>query len=329
MARLAFLFRTDVHAADRSPSSWKGDYPAEIFSNLEQIGALAKAHKCQAVLDGGDFFHVKAANRNSHSLIVRITKIHSAYPCEVWCIEGNHDISGNNLGTIEQQPLGVLYESKVFRHLREEVFEDDELRVRVVGVPYDPDLTLDRLRAIQKQPGDTHLIAIVHALAGKNPPAHVEDFFGEPVFKYESLVTDSGPDVWCFGHWHRDQGIEEIGGKYFVNQGSVSRGALVRENLERTPKVALIECSDEVKVTPIPLSVLPATEVFDVEKKERRDREVEIIDQFVSAIGDSVEFDPTVDVEDNIQKLNHEFASDVRETALDYLTRAREKKGRH
>lgn len=331
MRRVAFIFRTDVHVADRSPSSWKGDYTAEILGNLEQIGQLAKKFDVDAVLDGGDFFHVKTANRNSHALIVKVTKIHADYKVPVWCIEGNHDLSGNNLSTIEQQPLGVLYSTDVFHHLRDESFhsdmEEDAVRVRVVGMPYAHDRSLAELRAIQKNTPGEKLIAVVHALAGKNPPAHVEDFFGEPVFRYEDLITPNGPDVWCFGHWHQDQGIEEIDGRFFVNQGAVSRGALVRENLERTPKVALIEFTPSgLKVEPLPLTVLPAEEVFDLEKKDRRDREILVIDQFTTALSETVEFDPSQGVEDNLQKLN--FAADIRALAVDYLDKAREQKGR-
>lgn len=334
MARVSLLFRTDVHVADRSPSSWKGDYTAEVLNSLEQIGLIADDHSVQAVLDGGDFFHVKTASRNSHGLIIQVAKIHAKYPCKVFCVEGNHDVSGNNLDTIEQQPLGVLYEAKVFYHLREEVFSDEDVEVRVVGVPYSPDRTLDELRSIQKRKRPISggrrekLVAVVHALAGKNPPAHVEEFFGEPVFRYEDLITPDGPDVWCFGHWHQDQGIEEIDGRWFVNQGAVSRGALVRENLERTPKVAIIRvCDEDLSVLSVPLKVAPSSEVFDLERKERRDQEAKVIDQFVSVLGESVDFDPSVGIEENVQKLS--FAADVRSLAVDYLTQAREqKKGR-
>lgn len=321
-ARLSFIFRTDVHVADKSPASWKGDYPAEIWSNLEQIGELAREHQAAAVLDGGDYFHVKAATRNSHGIVVRSAEIHGAYPCPTWTVEGNHDIAYNNLDTVDRQPIGVLFASGVFRLLREEVFEQDGLRVRVVGKPYDPHRTLEDLRSIKKQPGDDRLIAVVHQLAGKNPPDHVEDFFGEPVFRYPDLVYPDGPDVWCFGHWHRDQGIEFIDGRYFVNQGSVSRGALVRENLERVPKVAhiLVEGSD-LNVVSIPLNVLPSEQVFDLEKKERRDKETEIIDQFVRRLEEDVKADTEEDVETTLRNLD--FAPEVREAAMAYLERVR------
>src|SRR4051812_10569909 len=108
MPRVALLFRTDTHVADKSPASWKGDYPAEIWSNLEQIGQLAKTRDATAVLDGGDYFHIKTARRTSHGAIFRTAELHKGYPCPVFCVEGNHDLEHNNLASIEHQPLGVL-----------------------------------------------------------------------------------------------------------------------------------------------------------------------------------------------------------------------------
>lgn len=317
MPRLSFLFRTDVHVSDRSPESWKGDYPSEIWSSLEQVGQIARTHDVNAVLDGGDYFHVKAASRNPHFLLEKTARIHKAYPCPTLCIEGNHDIQANNLETLHKQPLGVLYAAGVFGHLREEVYRDGNLQVRIVGVPYSPDRTLEDFLRIQKQPGDTHLIMVVHALAGMNPPASVEDFFNEPVFRYEALVRRNGPDAVCFGHWHRDQGVETIEGRHFINQGATSRGALVRENLERTPKVSLIEIDGgDLKVTQIPLSVAPASEVFDLERKALQEREHKDIEQFVSRLLADVEFDPSQDVGENIRRLD--FAQNVRDLALHY-----------
>jgi len=212
----------------------------------------------------------------------------------------------------------------VFRQLREQLFEAEGLRVRVVGVPFVPGRGLDFLQSLKKQPGDDRLIAVVHALAGKNPPGHVEDFFGEPVFRYQDLVFDDGPDVWCFGHWHKDQGIELLENRWFVNQGALSRGALVRENLERVPKVALIVVDGpDLNVTSLPLQVAPASEVFDLERKERRDKEEQIIERFVRRLEEDIQFDPSASIEDSIRGLD--FAPEVRDLSLQYLERAREK----
>jgi DNA repair exonuclease SbcCD nuclease subunit len=323
---ISFLYRTDVHVSDKSPGSWKGDYPAEIWSNIEQVGNIAREREVTAVLDGGDFFHVKAAARNPHSLISQTANTHRPYGCPIYCVEGNHDMSYNNLKTIDQQPLGVLYATGVFQHLREQVFIEGDMQVRVVGVPYSPFRTLGELRAIQKKPGDTYLIAVVHALAGESPPPMVEDFFNEPVFTYADLVTPNGPDHFCFGHWHRDQGIVKIGNTTFVNQGALSRGALINENLIRIPKVAWIQATTSgLTVEPIPMQVAPASEVFDIEKKERKEAEAKSIDQFVQRLQMDAQFNTSLSIEQNVQSLG--FAADVKELVLRYLEQARSEVG--
>ncbi len=323
MPRIAFVYRTDTHVCDRSPLSWKGDYPAEVWHNLEQVGQFARDHEVAAVLDGGDYFHVKAASRNSHALVIRSAALQKTYPCPTFGVAGNHDISYNNLETLDKQPLGVLYESGVFTLLRDQVFEDGGFRVRVVGVPYKPDRSLAEVLAIQKQPGDDFLLAVVHQLAAKDPPASVEDFFGETVFRYEDLVTQDGPDVFMFGHWHKDQGIVQLNGKTFINQGALSRGALSHENTSRSPKVSLIEVTpDGVRATELVLSVAPAEDVFDFDRKERAEKESESIDQFIVQLQNNVRADLAESIEANVQSLN--FAQDVRAAALEYLQRARE-----
>lgn len=309
--------------ADRSPASWKGDYPAELWESLRQIGELARKYQVQAVLDGGDYFHVKAATRNSHAIVAKTASLHlSEYSCPVWAIEGNHDIAYRSLDTLDRQPLGVLFASGVFHKLRNEVFREGSLKVRVVGVPFDPLLKLEDLLAIKKEPGDTHLIMVVHALASKDPPPNVNEFFGESVFRYSDLVHEGGPDVVCFGHWHRDQGVEVIDGRYFVNPGAISRGALIKENLNRIPKVVLIECSEEgISISAAPLKVAPAREVFDLERKARQERENESIEQFVDRIRQDVQLEASSSVEETVRSLD--FARDVRDAALEYLERAR------
>jgi DNA repair exonuclease SbcCD nuclease subunit len=323
---LSFVFRTDTHLTDRSPASWKADYTAEIWSNIVHVGRIAKEYEASAVLDGGDYFHVKAASRNPHFIVAETARIHALYPCRTFSVEGNHDIMYNHLDTVERQPIGVLYASGVFGKLRNEVFRDGNLQVRVVGVPYSATRTEEELRSIQKQPGDSFLIAIVHNLAAQDPPDKVQDFFNEPVFRYDRLITRNGPDVWCFGHWHKDQGVVEIAGKSFVNHGALSRGALINENIHRTPTASVLRFeNDEFQVIPVPMLVAPPEDVFDFERKERQEKESQDIDLFVQKLQADAAFDPSASIEENLRIMD--FAHDVKAFALDYLERARAEVG--
>jgi DNA repair exonuclease SbcCD nuclease subunit len=324
VTRISFLFRTDVHVADKNPISWKGDYRSEILDDLVQIGQLADLHQVEAVLDGGDFFHVKTAVRTSHGLVIDVLKIHrDHYKKSVYGIEGNHDIFGNNLETIDSQPLGVLYNTLAFRNLRNEVFEKDGLRIRVVGFPYSPTRTLREIQAVRKQPGDDYMVAVIHALAGKDPPAHVEEFYGEPVFRYDSLIYEGGPDVFCFGHWHKDQGVVCLEGRHFVNQGAVSRGSLTQDNLSRVPQVALLEFTPEgIGIKTIPLKVAAPEEVYDLERKGRQEKVSLVISQFIDQLQQGLVVDSDQDIEDSIRNIPN-VAPDVQARALAYLETAR------
>jgi DNA repair exonuclease SbcCD nuclease subunit len=280
-----FVFRTDVHLSDRSPSSWKASYYDEVLSNLRQVADIARNVDAHAVLDGGDFFHVKAPHKNSHAMVAEAIRLHREdYPCKVFSVVGNHDMQYNNLDTVEKQPLGVLYSSKALIPLTEEVFDSGGVRVRVVGCPYVPDRTLESLTTIRKKPGDDFLVLIVHALASEAPPSSVVEFFGEPVFRYEDLISTTatdGPDVICFGHWHKDQGIRVLNNVHFVNPGSLARGSLSFETLNRTPQAVIIELGSDIRTTAHPLIVAPAEDVFNMEVKEEKDREATKIAAFL------------------------------------------------
>lgn len=317
---LNFVFRTDVHLADRGPVSWKGDYLGELWDNLRQVAKIASDTEAVAILDGGDLFHVKAPARNSHFLVNETIKLHKESPCPVFSIEGNHDLQNNNLCSLSKQPLGVVFASGVLHPLREEVFSRGGITVRVVGLPFIPDRTLDTFTSIRKKPGDDFLVVIAHALASEEPPASVVDFFGEPVFKYSDLIVPDGPDLLCFGHWHKDQGITEIDGRFFVNPGALSRGSLSFETLSRTPSATLLSFGvTGIKVVSYPLTVAPAEDVFNFEVKQAKEEEAVRIQAFLDDLNSKLSDASLqgVSVKSALQSL--QVSQKVRDTALRYL----------
>ena len=112
-------------------------------------------------------------------------------------------------------------------------------------------------------------------------------FEGEDIIPY-SILPEICPDarVICFGHWHKDQGIVKTSEKQtVVNIGSMTRGSLSQDNIDRIPSVALIKVSKEdIVVEKIPLKVKPAAEVFDFEKRERQQKRDENISKFVEKL---------------------------------------------
>ena len=315
------VWRTDVHLSDRAPSSRTDDWADAVFDKLGQVRDLAREVNAAAIIDGGDFFHIKSPGRNSHALVNRTAEHHSTYPCPVYCTPGNHDAVYGDYSFLPQQPLGVLFSTGVFKRLYDEheaVFTQDGITVRVVGIPYHgTTYDMERFTSIQKGDEDI-LVCVAHVLASHKGGTMFE---GEDIVKYADLV-DTAPDVYLFGHWHKDQGVKEIGGKQFVNIGSLTRGSLSQDNMDRIPSAAVLRCTEQgVEIEVKPLNVRPAEEVFDVEGRARQVKRQVEMDSFVEAIREALqpaEGEQTLaDAVSGMDNVPHE----VRERALAYLER--------
>lgn len=279
------LWRTDVHLADRTPKRRTGDWSMDVVDKLKWIGRKAKDLSVDLVLDGGDFFDVKSPTRNSHALVRSACEAHKDYPCPVYALVGNHDVKYGNIEYLPEQPLSVLFSASVFRQFgdSEEIFVTDKegISLRIVGIPYHgTEYDLDRLRNIKKGPED-YLFVACHLLARSGAGGSM--FENEDIVGYDLLDSIPDVDCWFFGHWHKDQGITRLSnGGYVVNVGSLTRGALHLDDLDRSP------CVVEVSVSVAGLSVIrhdvpirPASEAFKVEEAIREKDSKERMEQIV------------------------------------------------
>ena len=286
MSEIRLITSSDEHLADLPPGFRKPDYRASILTKLEWQGKFAKRFGADAVLRGGDFFHIKPANKTTMSTMALAARVHRDYHCDTWALEGNHDISNNDLSTVPRQPLGVMFEAGVFKLLRDQVFESGGIRVRVVGVPYTTDIYDEALRdMVRKRDDDGIVVAVVHALASMAPPERIQSFFGERIFDYRDLVYEGCPDVYVFGHYHKDQGVQEHLGVHFVNLGAVGRGSLTFENMERKPKIgSIVVNSQGVSVEEHVIPHEDAADIFDLEKKRQLDKEKRDLTEFINQL---------------------------------------------
>lgn len=321
------VWRTDVHLADKGPSSRKDDWVEMVFDKLSQIRDIAVEVGATAILDGGDFFHIKSPTRNSHQLVHRTISHHSGYPCPVYCTPGNHDSVYGDYQFLPQQPLGVLFASGVFKRLYDEheaTFTECDngstIKVRVVGVPYHgTSYDMSRFTSIKKGDEDV-LICVAHVLASHKGGTMYE---GEDIVKYSDLL-DTAPDVFLFGHWHKNQGVEMVGGKQFVNVGSLTRGSLSQDDSDRIPSAVVIKCvmmgsTPKVEVEVRELRVRPFSEVFDVESHARRMKRQTDMDAFVESIRSALKPDDLGEsLSETVGKMK-DVPGEIRDRALHYL----------
>lgn len=317
---IQLLWRSDVHLSDAPPASRVDDWAETVFQKLAQVGAVAAKLKVDAVLDGGDFFHIKSPGRNSHELVRRVIDLHRTYPCPVYANVGNHDCVYGDYSFLGQQPLGVLFSTGTFQRLyddHEAVFEKDGVKVRVVGVPYHgTTYDMDRFWRITKGDED-HLVVVAHVLASKNGGSMFE---GEDIIKYGDLANHPA-SVLAFGHWHKNQGVETINGKHFVNVGSLTRGSLSEDEITRAPVIAYFKFTKQnIEIKTIRLKVKPSEEVFDLQKRVQVEQRTASIDNFVASIKETLLDSETQDLGEVIKGMS--LPDKVRESALLYLEQA-------
>jgi len=123
-----------------------------------------------------------------------------------------------------------------------------------------------------------------------------------------------------FGHWHKDQGIKEIAkSKYVVNTGSLSRGALIQDDMDRKPCAVELQFEQSgITIVRHDLKIPDSVEVFDVRGRERAEMRESVMEDFVSNLKNSLvkgegenSLEAVVAVAD--------ISDEVRERALQYL----------
>ena len=322
MSEIRFLTSSDEHISDLAVGYRKDDYRSAILGKIAWQGLEAQRFNANAVLRGGDLFHVKRPGSNSMRTLATLARIHRSYHCPTYALAGNHDITNNDLETVPSQPLGVLLKSEVLRELTEENFVSGSMKVRVVGVPYTTDLEVGGLQELVRKKDETYTVAVVHALAAMAPPEKIQSFFNEKIFDYRDLVFDGCPDVYIFGHYHKDQGIVDHLGVKFVNLGAISRGALTLENLERKPKVSLIKFDS--RGVSVEESIVPHDDplkVFDLEKKKTVEKQRASLDDFIKKLRADSNVSDDASIESKKKELD-KYPDDLKKLCLDILEEA-------
>jgi len=323
---IRFVTRSDVHISDHTPQSRTDNWIETVAEKLAQVGEIAREVGAHAVLDNGDFFDVKSPARNSHALVRLVADVHAKYPCPVWGNVGNHDCVYGNLGYLDQQPLGVLFSTGVFKRCYGEyarsLFDpDSRVKVRVVGIPYHgPKYDMEWFKVAKTEKED-YLVVLAHVLASSRGGTMFE---GEDIVKYDDALNLSPEvDCWVFGHWHKDQGIvEHRPGKWIVNIGALTRGSLSQDDLDREPGVAILTFTkDGIGVERRNLAVRPVDDVFNLERRVQAETRAMTMEAFVSSLRETLGKEVNSEsLQERIDRMG--VPDNVRERAILYIEEA-------
>jgi calcineurin-like phosphoesterase family protein len=281
----------DLHLSDRAPSNCTDSYNDDLFTMLWEIVEMAGLNEPDAVVFAGDLFHLKQANRTSHSTVQRMIEIVQAFTCPVYLVVGNHDIQHDRVESIhETQPFGVLL--KAGAHLLDGWAED----LPLYGVSWQQHWDRDCSGAFEAWRTNCGLpdelghrdSALLVTHAPIYPPGQELPWENVPASTIADWMSNQGS---CYyGHVHDLHGTFIVDGVTFCNQGALSRGSLHESDLTRRPAVTLWRsdplCGQQFERIELK-TAKPAEEVFRLAAAEERANYAGRLEAFLSAIGAS------------------------------------------
>lgn len=274
---------SDPHMCAQSPPSWKLDYLEHTEKVLDQVFTFAENQKVDAILWSGDIFHRKSPASNPLHFVTRVTRLLRRVEekgIQNWGVAGNHDLKWGCLEGLRGQPIDQLVASGVLRLLDEDelIVQANGFCVRVAGGSYDH----GKAEHVRKKArgGCDRLVSLGHFWFGQETGT----MFGEPAFGPDYL-GQSEVDIYCIGHHHDDQGVQNIQGKWYVVHGSINRTGGRPQDLVRRPAAGYIVCSKEdVRITVLRPNVPPAEEVIDLGVRAQIIEERKEMEEFICSL---------------------------------------------
>jgi len=316
----------DPHMSPHNPPVYKVDYWPVVKETLRTVFRYAAKVQADVVLWGGDLFHLKTSSRNPNYFMAEVISLFRENRHEFTHagIAGNHDLL---YGCIEKgfegQPISVLEASGAYNLLdKREILiragygdgDDLAFNVRVAGASYYHAQASTAKEKTKK--GADYLVTTGHFWFG----AQSGEFFGEPIYGPDYL-GNSDTDVYVIGHHHEDQGVREVGGKFYDSHGSISRTGNHGNDLTRKPCASLIEIThDGIKIQLLRPKVPPAEDLMDLEKRAAVMEEKKEMETFISQL-DATKVE-TTDPREILTEMQP--SEKIRARVLHYITKAEE-----
>ena len=136
MTEFVIITANDIHISDNGPRSRKDKFKSTVLDKIDQMGMACRKLNADAAIIAGDLYNLKEPVKNSHNLNRELINVFNNFSCPIYMIEGNHDLSANQIESLSDQPLGVLFANKTLIQLRHNIIEKDGVKISLVGLPY-------------------------------------------------------------------------------------------------------------------------------------------------------------------------------------------------
>lgn len=258
---IKILYFTDTHIRSNNPSSRIDNYQESILNKFKEISEIGKSENVDFYVHGGDI-----VDRPDIPILTMraFNKVLINFGKPIFLVPGNHDIYAYNLNSIGRTVLALLEDLDVFNIMMGKYpvyLSKDNTSVELHFVPYtfDLDTPVGRSKYITTDKKADFSILFAHGMLIDKPFKMINHTLIDDIKETKSDITLSG-------HYHTGFPIQKIDNKYFYNPGSIARLAATQPEIERKPKVVIIELKhgEEPIIRDINLkSALPGEMVLD------------------------------------------------------------------
>ncbi len=316
MSILKLLFLTDTHIRGTTPKNRKDNLVETLEKKLMEIINIIQEYDIDYVLHGGDLFDRPDI---SVSIVSNFAAILNKFNVPIYIVSGNHDIYGHNPDTINRTMLGLLDALNVVTIVNRDepiYLTKNGIKVQLTGQSYtyniDDRANLDNYMVSNIPKDVDYAIHMVHGMLLNKP------FIKGIPYTLIDDIKETKAHITLAGHYHSGFGVVEIDGRYFVNPGSLVRITNSLSEIERTPKVALINLDDTIEIKLLELKIAEkGDKILDRQEIENHVFKSERLFEFKQSIDSVIDFEKLEINEILLEVSNAEGVSEeVKEEAL-------------
>lgn len=287
---MRILFFTDTHIRGTTPRNRKDNFPDTLERKFKEIINIVHNHKVDFLLHGGDLFDRPDV---SISIMSNFASILNKIKVPMYIICGNHDVFGHNPNTVNRTMLGLLNALNIVKTIDQNdkiYLEKNDIIVQLTGQPYTYNIDKEYDKSayiIEEIPSHVdYTIHMVHGMLLDKP------FIKGIPYTLIDDIKDTKANITLSGHYHSGFGIINIDNKYFVNPGSLVRITNSLAEIDRVPKVALIDLKQGINIELIELQTAEkGKNILDRKEIENHIFKSEKLFEFKQSIDTAVNFE--------------------------------------
>jgi len=243
----------DLHLTNKAPQRRIDDYWETLKGKVSQALKIFDDKDCKIVIQVGDFFDSPTvANKVKAEVIQLLYQFERVDQNKIFCVWGQHDISGHSKTTLPNSPLVVLESARVVRILDDipVMVGDKDVNICLYGASFG--------EQVPEPFEDVYNILVTHRMVGDRPLWPGQELVGPRQF----LRKHPNFNLILAGDYHY-RFAETWNGRTIINPGAAVRKTISRFDLEHRPAVVVFDVdSNESEV--IELDVEPIEKVFDL-----------------------------------------------------------------